>query len=97
MASIRALLGMDGPKPFECVGTHAELMAGLFLSIKRRRSACDPLPPLLQEVEREILAPAENLEELSASILSAWTDRHYLPAECATLFKRQLAEVYEAG
>ena len=97
MALIRALLGMDGPKPFECVGTHQELMAGLFLSIKRRRSAGNPLPPLLLEVEREILAPAENLEELSASILSAWTDRHYLPPECATLFKRQLAEVYEAG
>ena len=38
MALLRSLLGIEGTKPFECVGTRQELLAGLFLSIKRRQA-----------------------------------------------------------
>ncbi len=90
MPLIRALLGFEGPKPFECVGTREELLAGLFLSVRRRAAAGAALTPLLAGVEREILAPQQDLAGLSSAILSAWSEQHHLPPELAALLKRQL-------
>ncbi len=50
MALVRSLLGIEGTKPFECVGTRQELLAGLFLSIRRRQAECAALPALLARV-----------------------------------------------
>ncbi len=97
MPLIRSLLGIEGPKPFECVGTREELLAGLFLSLRRRAAAGAALPPLLNQVEREILAPQQDLAGLSSAILSAWSDQHYLPPELATLLKGQLGASHDAG
>jgi UDP-N-acetyl-alpha-D-muramoyl-L-alanyl-L-glutamate epimerase len=97
MPLIRSLLGMEGPKPFECVGTRQETLAGLYLSIRRRRARHEPLTPLLAQVEREILAPQEDLAAISEGILNAWSDDHYLPPEFARLFKGQLAASDDAG
>ncbi len=97
MPLIRSLLGIEGPKPFECVGTRDELLVGLFLSVKRRAAAGAALPPLLQQVEREVLAPQHDLAGLSSAILSAWTDQHYLPPELAMLLKGQLGVTHDAG
>lgn len=91
-----SLLGIEGTKPFECVGTRQELLVGLFLSIKRRKAECATLPPLLARAEREILPsagiPADELNRLSASVLSAWSDRHYLPSEFVAQLKSHLAD-----
>lgn len=99
-ALVRSLLGMEGTKPFECVGTRQELLVGLFLSIRRRKAECATLPALLARVEREILPltglAADELNRLSASILSAWSDRHYLPPDYARLLKSQLVVRDEA-
>jgi hypothetical protein len=97
MALIRSLLGMEGPKPFECVGTREETLAGLYLSIKRRKARGEPLTPLLAQIEREILAPHHDLGMLSDSILTAWSDNHYLPPQYAALLKGQIAASYDAG
>jgi UDP-N-acetyl-alpha-D-muramoyl-L-alanyl-L-glutamate epimerase len=91
---VRSLLGIEGTKPFECVGTRQELLVGLFLSIRRRKAECATLPALLARAEGEILpsvgiAPDE-LNRLSASILSSWSDRHYLPPDYARALKSQL-------
>jgi hypothetical protein len=96
MGLIRSLLAMDGPKPFECVGTHQETLAGLYLSIRRRRQRGEPLTPLLARVEREILASQENLDALSHQILSAWSDHHYLPSEYVARLKAQLSISHDA-
>jgi UDP-N-acetyl-alpha-D-muramoyl-L-alanyl-L-glutamate epimerase len=96
-ALIRALLGMEGPKPFECVGTRQETLVGLFLSIKRRKAEGMALPMALAQAEREILASQKDLSALSESILSAWSDRHYLPAEYVALLKPQVTTSHDAG
>ena len=96
-ALIRSLLGMEGPKPFECVGTRQETLAGLYLNIKRRKARGEPLTPLLAWVEREVLAPHRDLGALADSILTAWSDNHYLPPQYAALLKAQLAASHDAG
>jgi UDP-N-acetyl-alpha-D-muramoyl-L-alanyl-L-glutamate epimerase len=94
---IRSLLGTEGPKPFECVGTRQETVAGLYLSIQRRRARGEAVTPLMARVERELLSKQENLAALSEEILTAWGDDHYLPPELAALFKKQLADSHDAG
>jgi hypothetical protein len=100
IALVRSLLGIEGTKPFECVGTRQELLAGLFLSIRRRKAGSAALPPLLARAEREILPaigiPPDELNRLSATILSAWSERHYLPPEFAQRLKSQLAVADDA-
>ena len=94
IALLRSLLGIEGTKPFECVGTRQELLVGLFLSIERRKAECGTLPALLEGAEREILPSvgmsANELNRLSSTVLSAWSDRHYLPPEYVGLLKSQL-------
>ncbi|HKD65252.1 MAG TPA: hypothetical protein VKB84_00315 [Candidatus Binataceae bacterium] len=97
MPLIRALLGMEGPKPFECVGTRRETLAGLYLSIRGRRARREPLTALLEQVEREILAPQEGLSAISDRILAAWSDNHYLPRQYAAFLKRKVAGSDEAA
>jgi hypothetical protein len=96
-ALLRSLLGMEGPKPFECVGTRQELLVGLFLSVKRRKAAHATLPPLLAQAEREILPSQHDLPALSTAILSAFSERHYLPPELAALLKVQVGASHDAG
>lgn len=96
-ALIRSLLGIEGPKPFECVGTREETLAGLYLSIQGRKRRGEPLTPLMAWVEREVLAPHPDLDALSDSILTAWSDNHYLPPQYAALLKGQLAASHEVG
>ncbi len=91
MPLVRGLLGMDGPKPFECVGTRQETLAGLHLTIQRRRARGEPITPALTQVEREVLAPHHDLDALARSILTAWSDNHYLPADLAALLKEQIS------
>ncbi len=96
-ALLRSLLGMEGPKPFECVGTRQELLVGLFLSVKRRKEAHAPLPPLLAQVEREILPSQHDLPALSTAILSAWSENNCLPPELAALLKGRVGASDDAG
>jgi hypothetical protein len=96
-ALLRSLLGMEGPKPFECVGTRDELLVGLFLSVKRHQAANAPLPPLLAQVEREILPAQHDLPALSTAILSAWSENNYLPPELAALLQAQIGASHDAG
>ncbi|HOU09557.1 MAG TPA: hypothetical protein PL044_02315 [Clostridiales bacterium] len=42
------LAGLEGEKPFECVGTAAEAATALAMTVERRRAAGRPLPPLLR-------------------------------------------------
>ncbi len=89
---LRSLLGIEGAKPFECVGTRRETLAGLFLSLKRRKAEAGMLPPLLDLVERELLPATgmayQELVRLSDYILGEWSDQHYLPPEFAASLRR---------
>ncbi len=96
IAPVRALLGMEGAKPFECVGTRQETLAGLYLTIKGRRRQRQAVPPLLERVERDVLAPLGDLSALAQSILTAWSDDHYLPPQYAARFKAAISSPYDA-
>jgi hypothetical protein len=97
MPLVRALLGIEGAKPFECVGTAQETLAGLYLTIRRRQERGEPIPPLLAQIEREVLARRHDLAAMSDRILSAWSDNHYLPPALAARLKAQIASADEAG
>ena len=63
-----------------------ETLAGL-VSIKRRKAGGEPLTPLLLAwVEPESCAH-RNLGALADSILTAWSDTHYLPPQYAARLK----------
>ena len=92
-----SLLGIEGTKPFECVGTRQESLVALFLSIERYKAQRATLPALLERAERDILPSigmtTKELCRLSRSILSAWSDRHYLSADYVGLLKSQLSDL----
>jgi hypothetical protein len=96
MALVRALLGMEEAKPFECVGTRQETLAGLYLSIRRRQRRHEPVPLLLECVEREVLAPQGDLAAMSDTVMAAWSDNHHLPAALAARLKAQILSSNEA-
>jgi hypothetical protein len=97
MPLVRALLGIEGAKPFECVGTAQETLAGLYLTIRRRQQRREPVPPLLAQVEREVLAPRHDLAVMADRMLSAWSDDHYLPRALAARLKAQVTSADETG
>jgi hypothetical protein len=96
MPPVRALLGMEEAKPFECVGTRQETLAGLYLSIAGRKRRHEPVPSMLARVEGELLAPQEGLAAISDSVLTAWSDNHYLPADLAARLKAQILSSNDA-
>jgi hypothetical protein len=89
---LRALLGLDAAKPFECVGTREETLAAIHLCVVKYRAEGIELPPPLAAIERTVLAShpsGPDLPDLAQRILASWSDHHYLPAELA----RQLRAV----
>ena len=87
---LRALLGLDAHKPFECVGTREETLAAIYLGVENYTQQGIPLPRALREIEETILAPRRDLPELARSILTAWSDQHHLPPKLAELLQKKI-------
>ena len=87
---LKQLAGSEGHKPFECVGTHEETMAALFLGVQRARKEQREMPAALRFVEQEILPRHPEAAGLSQSVLSAWSSEHNLPVEYERLLQRHL-------
>ncbi len=85
---LRALLGLDKEKPFECVGTREETLAAMHLCVEKYRTQGLTLPPALQTIQQSVLSTRRDLPQLAQRILASWTDQHHLPAELAQLFRR---------
>ena len=96
---LRQLAGTAGHKPFECVGTHEETVAALYLGLQRvRRSkqvpkegAEEELPAALRFAADEILPAYPQADEMARSVLSAWSAEHNLPAEFEELLRQRLS------
>ena len=84
---LRALLGLDAAKPFECVGTKEETLAALHLCVVEYNQQGLPLPPSLLTIRQTILASRSDLPALAQRILSSWTDQHHLPFKISALLK----------
>ncbi|PIU43955.1 MAG: hypothetical protein COS96_01525 [Candidatus Nealsonbacteria bacterium CG07_land_8_20_14_0_80_39_13] len=89
---LKELIGEKGIKPFECVGTHEEVLVALYLSWKKEKEASphlSSLPILLGYFEKEILPKygEKTLEKKSKAILESWNKRHNLPKNFEKILK----------
>ena len=80
---LRALLGLDAAKPFECVGTKEETLAALHLCVEKYQRQGIALPPALSTIAETVLTTRCDLPELTQRILSSWSDQHHLPGDLA--------------
>lgn len=80
-AGLRALLGMNSEKPFECVGTREETLAAIYLSVEHLKTVEGALPPALVEIEETVLAKRRDLHDVARRILTSWTDDHHVPKD----------------
>ena len=92
---LRALLGMDRDKPFECVGTKEETLAAIYLCVEKARGEGTTLPPALRTVEKTVLSSlslsaGSDLPALAERILTAWTDEHHLPPDLAEALRQKV-------
>lgn len=71
----RELLGLEGFKPFECVGTPKETIAALLLA--RKRDAWDDTAVIKMFIE-EILPSVKNEEDMIKEVLQPSKD-HCIP------------------
>ena len=86
---LRALLGLDAAKPFECVGTKEETLAAIHLCVEKYQRQGIALPPALSTIAETVLATRSNLPALTQRILSSWSDRHHLPADLANSLRHR--------
>jgi hypothetical protein len=91
---LKQLAGVDGHKPFECVGTHSETIAALFLAVNRARAAKIDLPSALIFAEREILPAHPEAADLARSVPASWSGEHNLPLEYERLLRNQLSRAH---
>ena len=86
---LRALLGLDASKPFECVGTKEETLAALHLCVEKYKQQGIPLPPALAAIQQTVLVARPDLPGLARRILSSWSNDHHLPAALADQLKSE--------
>lgn len=87
--TLRALLGLDASKPFECVGTKEETLAAIHLCIEKYKLQGVALPLSLATIERTVLASRSDLPALAHHILASWTEMHHISADLLPLLRRQ--------
>ena len=84
------LLGKGESKPLECVGLYEESVAAAWLMTKKLESSGQEIPPLLAEINSQVLTTESDLDQKTAQLLSGWNDEHALPEELATTLKSNL-------
>jgi hypothetical protein len=85
---LRALLGLDAAKPFECVGTREETLAAIHLCVEKYRAEQTPLPSALQTMQETVLSARTDLPQLAQRILSSWSENHYISKELIRRLRR---------
>jgi hypothetical protein len=81
---LRELTGSE-TKPFECVGTTAEIIAGLSLAIEKLRKEGKPLPPVLDYAAQNI--PGVSETSAASEILASYGPHRLPPAFESSLTK----------
>lgn len=92
----RRLLGAEGHKPMECVGTREETVVAFHLAGLRRASGGAP-PPLLALVEDGVLRDEPDLPRRAGELLGSWNEEHAVPAELADALRREAASLAPAS
>lgn len=89
----KQLLGFEADKPFECVGTKAEILAALSFVIDRAERAGTVLPAALAALLQEPALAAGIREAIPAGLsewLQAFSAPHFLPADLELLLQKSL-------
>ncbi len=85
----KELLGIDGIKPFECVGTNEEVTYAMYLQYERVKND-SLIPPIMEIFKNEILPTlsANDLVNLEKKLFTLYTDEINIPE----MFQSILAE-----
>jgi UDP-N-acetylmuramoylalanine--D-glutamate ligase len=89
----KQLLGFEADKPFECVGTKAEILAALGFVIDRYERAGIALPAALAALLQEPALAAGIREVIPAGLgewLQAFAAPHFLPTDLELLLQKSL-------
>lgn len=82
---LQQITGNKGPKPFECVGTYKEIIAGLSLSIKKLEKTKEELPFLLEYAKNNLIRQSANSE-----VLEDLDNDNFLPKNIAETLKAKI-------
>jgi len=90
---LRFLTGLEGQKPFECVGTKEEVKAGLYLSLEKNKKLNIPQPVLLDYFEKEILPCESNIKNRTENLLKSWNNKNLLLPDFEDILKKEVKSV----
>jgi len=85
---IKQLIGEEGGKPLECVGTKEETLIALYLSFKKSKQV--PLPLVLQYLKEEVFPKHSDLEVRTKKILTSWDQENNLPPTLVEILKKKI-------
>lgn len=85
--TVHELAGLTEAKPFECVTTKEETIVALHLCIQVYTQTGEPLPVVLIDAQKNILADQKNLEERAQEVLDSWQPNSNAPAPFEELLR----------
>ena len=76
----KELLGIDGIKPFECVGTNEEVKYAMYLYYQKIKNNSQ-IPPIMELFKNNILPKlsAHDLSLLEKKLFTTYTDETHIP------------------
>lgn len=92
---LKQLVGVQGHKPLDCVGTRAESILALGLTLERYRREGRSVPSILLALEKKLKLDQKKIAQLREKILYGWSPKHFLPAQYAQLLKQMLRQNVE--
>jgi len=85
---LESLVDKNKVKPFECVGTREEILAGLFLSVQKHDGF--DLPPLLKMAQDKILSKYSDMLDKSDILLKSWDESNNLPKNYERILREEI-------
>lgn len=86
------LTQQDQTKPFECVGSYEESKIAFYLSIQKYNQANKNLPVILREIQNQVLAKEDNLDQRADAMLTEWNEENNLTEDLKNLLKNELKD-----
>ncbi len=84
------LLGSEGVKPFECVGTKDETVVAFYLCIKKIKEKGGNLPVVLCYIIKNLPYDEQYLDELSVKLMHSWNEQHNVPDDIEKTLRTML-------
>lgn len=84
---VHELAGLTEAKPFECVTTKEETLVSVHLCIQVYGQTGQPLPTVLADAQKNILAQESNLDKRAQAVLEAWQSNPNAPAPFEELLR----------